>query len=132
MWVLRLSLRTLDRDIASIAATDAGAIMGSRYSGLKTSPGTRYMKMMKDDKTDAGTIPASHYSGLKTSSGGKDMKTVKDDKDDGGSNAIIMEALLFRQKYGHEAAMKRRKEMIDSMRKMYDSLLHPQDDEKSD
>ncbi|HJW20445.1 MAG TPA: hypothetical protein VJ571_07820 [Candidatus Nitrosotalea sp.] len=44
------SLRTLERDIASIAATDAGMIMGKRYSGLAASPGTRYIKKIRDEQ----------------------------------------------------------------------------------
>ena len=45
----KTSLRTLERDIASIAATDAGMIMGKRYSRLSTSPGTRYIKKIRDE-----------------------------------------------------------------------------------
>lgn len=44
------SLRTLERDIASIIATDAGAIMGPSYSGFAAFPGMRYMKIMQGEK----------------------------------------------------------------------------------
>ncbi len=124
----KTSLRTLERDIASIAGTDAGTIFGNRYSGLKTSPGIRYVKKIRDDKTYAGTIPGNHYAGLKTSPDRKDTKTIIDD----GASAAIIDAILFRQKYGHKAAMKKRKERVNSIRETYHSMLHPQDTEKLD
>jgi len=107
------SLRTLERDIASIIATDVGAIMGPSYSGLAAYPGMRYMKMMQGEK-DGTSVDL--LDGLQLH--GKNIRetiqkaTVKNkkkldkimhdmDKFKRDLEKIKKEENAFRSKYGH-------------------------------